>query len=104
MWSRLLPRQWIGPQLMLWANLFAGISQVPECRYISTGGLHKTGYVVFDVHGALVHAEGRYNPTAYSTNNVAELSALVMAVEFLVSAAGRAWTLHAQYVEMLGDS
>ena len=68
------------------------------------GGLHKTGYVVFDVHGALVHAEGRYNPTAYSTNNVAKLSALVMAVEFLVSAAGRAWTLHAQYVEMLGDS
>ena len=98
MWSRLLPRQWIGPQLMLWANLFAGISQVPECRYISTG------YVVFDVHGALVQAEGRYNPMAYSTNNVAELSALVMAVEFLVSAAGRAWTLHAQYVEMLGDS
>ena len=54
------------------------------------GGASKTGFVVHSVAGDLVYARGEFCPVRFSTNNLAEMAALVAAAEFVVSPEGLA--------------
>ena len=53
------------------------------------GGASKMGFVVHSV-ADLVYAYGEFCPVRFSTNNLAEMAALVVAAEFVVSPEGLA--------------
>ena len=62
---------------------FAG--RAPKAYF--NGGLRKIGFVIYSPEGGLEYARGCSDP-AWTTNNVAELNALLECIRYLASEAG----------------
>lgn len=56
------------------------------------GSLHKLSFIVHNVDDTLIYTEDRYDPTPFTTNNVAELWALAATADYITLVASMALT------------